>query len=369
MTTLDTRALNRARLHRQWLTEPRRATVHEAMEHLVGLQAQQGDPPYYQLWTRLAGFRTDELSDALCDRSAVRVVLMRGTIHLVTAADALRLRPVVQPYLSQTLFNGGEHGKLIVGVDVEALAAEGRRLLAEAPLSAEDLAAALEQRFDGYPGMSLVYGLRGLLPLIQTPPRGVWGQGGGLTYASTGQWLDSEDQLDPEAALDQTIPRYLAAYGPATVQDFQAWSSRTRTAAAFERLRDRLVVHHDTAGRELFDLPGAATPDADLPLEPLLLGGFDNILLSHKDREFILSKAAQKRVFTQNGIVKGTILVDGFVAGSWKPTLRKQIARIDVEPFTALTKRQREQLEQRALRLLDFAAPNAETRTVDFAAA
>lgn len=369
MKTLDARALNRARLHRQWLTERRDATPLQAMEHLVGMQAQLGDPPYYQLWTRLKDFRTEDLSRALHDRSAVRVVLMRGTIHLVAAADALRLRPVVQPYLSQTLFSGGEHGKQIVGVDVGALVAEGRRLLADKPQSADDLAAALQERFGDYPGPSLVYGLRGAMPLIQTPPRGVWGQGGGLTYASTGQWLDSDCELDPETALDEAIPRYLAAYGPATIQDFQTWSSRTRTAAAFERLRDRLVVHRDDNGRELFDVPGAETPDGRQPLEPLLLGAFDNILLSHKEREFIISKAAQQRVFTQNGIIKGTILIDGFVAGSWRPTLKKKSARVDIEAFSTLTARQREQLEHRALRLLDFAAPDADDRTVEFTGA
>lgn len=367
MTTLDNRALNRARLHRQWLTEPRDTTALAAMEHLVGMQAQLGDPPYYQLWSRLRDFRTDDLSAALDDRTAVRVALMRGTIHLVTAADALRLRPLVQPYLTATMFNGSVSGKRIVGVDADELAAEGQRLLAEGPLHVDDLGAGLAKRFDGFAATDLAYGLRCLLPLIQTPPRGVWGKGGGLTYASTRQWLGAEPELDPDAALVAAIPRYLAAYGPASIQDFQTWSSRTRTAAAFERLRDQLVVHHDTTGRELFDLPGRALPDPDRPLEPMLLGSFDNILLSHRDREFIISKDAQKRVFTHNGIVKGTILLDGFVAGSWKPALRKKTARIDVEPFTALSKRQRERLEHTALELLDFAAPGVEDRTVDFA--
>lgn len=369
MTTLDDRALNRARLHRQWLTEPRAATVSDAMEHLVGMQAQQGDPPYYQLWSRLRDFRIDDLSAALHDRVAVRVVLMRGTIHLVTARDALLLRPVVQPYLTQTIFNGSQSGRRLVGIDPDALVAEGRRLLAEAPLSADDLGAGLAERFPGFAGNDLAYGLRGLLPLIQVPPRGVWGLSGGLTYASTRQWLGAEPEPDPEAALDAAIPRYLAAYGPASIQDFQAWSGRTRAAAGFERLRDRLIVHHDRHGRQLFDLPELDLPDPDTAVVPTLLGAFDNILLSHQDRGFILGDVPVKRVITQNGLVNGTVLIDGFVGGTWKPTLKKKSARVDIAAFAPLTTTDRDHLESEARRLLDLVAPGVDDRTVAFAAA
>ncbi|ADD45093.1 winged helix DNA-binding domain-containing protein [Stackebrandtia nassauensis] len=366
MKTFDDRALNRARLHRQWLTERRDATPLETMEHLVGMQGQLGDPPYFQLWSRLNDFTTDDLSTLLEDRRAVRVVLMRGTIHLVSARDALTLRTLVQPYLSKTVFNGSEYGKRIQGVDPEALVEAGRRLLADKPLHVDELGAGLAEQFDGYAGGDLAYGLRGLMPLIQTPPRGVWGQGGGLTYASTGQWLGADPDTDWDAALDAAIPRYLAAYGPATIQDFQTWSSLTRTAPAFARLRDRLIVHRDAAGRELYDLPDIELPDLDGPLKPLLLGGFDNILLSHREREFVISKPAQKKVFRQNAMMKGTILIDGLVVGTWFTTLKKKTALLTFEPFESLSAKNRRYLEGEGERLLDFAAGTAETRTVEF---
>ncbi|MGH8875753.1 MAG: winged helix DNA-binding domain-containing protein [Stackebrandtia sp.] len=364
MSTIDRRTLNRTRLRRQWLTEPREATPVRAMEHLVGLQAQLGDPPYYQLWSRLANFTVDDLSASLLDKSAVRVALMRGTIHLVSARDCLALRPVLQASMDKTLFNGSQYGKRVTGVDLADLIAEGRRLLAAAPLSNDVLASGLAERFPGYAGTDLAYVLRCAMPLIQVPPRGVWGEGGALTYASTSQWLGAEPAATPD--VDDVIRRYLAAFGPATIQDFQVWAGLTQTKPAFERLRDRLVVHHDADGRELFDLPELELADPDEPLAPVVLGPFDNILLSHRDREFVISKAAQKRVFTQNGIVKGTILIDGFVAASWKPVLKKKSARIEIEPFETLNSKVRQSIASRARRLLDFAAPDADSHAVEF---
>jgi hypothetical protein len=364
-TVLDARALGRALLHRQWLVERRAATPLDAVEHLVALQAQSGDAPYYQLWSRLTGFTTDDLSALLTDRRAVRVVLMRGTIHLVGARDALRLRAVVQPYLDKTLFSTTA-GRKLTGVDPAELADAARAALAAGPLPGDELGARLAVRWpEGEPN-DLAYLARSLLPLVQVPPRGVWGASGGLVYAHADQYLGAPSATDP--APDETVLRYLAAYGPASVADTQKWLSLTGLKAVFDRLRPRLVTYRDATGRELFDLVGTELPDPDVPVPPMLLGPFDNVLLAHADRTRIIDKADERRVFTANGIVRGTLLLDGRVAGVWQPELKRTSAAVDLRPFAPLSGRDRDRLAAAAEDLLAFAAPGAEKTEVRFGA-
>src|SRR5215204_6930082 len=96
---LSRRALNRATLERQLLLDRSSMAPAAAVTHLVGLQAQNPLDPYLALWSRLDAFDPDAVGSRLLDRSLVRIVVMRGTIHLVTADDALVLRPLSPPVL------------------------------------------------------------------------------------------------------------------------------------------------------------------------------------------------------------------------------------------------------------------------------
>src|ERR671912_1298893 len=138
---LSSRALNRATLERQMLLRRQRLSAEDAIEHLVGMQAQAPTPPYVGLWTRLEGFHPDELSRLILDRRAVRIALMRNTVHLVTARDCLRLRPLMQPVLDRGLYTNRAHRAGIEGVNIEALVSAGRTLLEERPRTAKELGA------------------------------------------------------------------------------------------------------------------------------------------------------------------------------------------------------------------------------------
>ena len=163
---LSLRALNRALLGRQLLLRPvpmpedgarngpaRAERVIETIEHLVGLQAQAPFPPYYGLWSRLAGFRPDDLARLLLSRQVVRIALMRGTIHLVSARDCLLLRPLVQPAVDRGL--SLLLSRQLAGLDTTALAAAGRALVEERPLTFSELGAALSQQWPEHPPAAL----------------------------------------------------------------------------------------------------------------------------------------------------------------------------------------------------------------------
>jgi hypothetical protein len=367
---LSQRALNRALLARQMLLAPaplppgadRGQRVVEIVEHLAGLQAQAPFPPYYGLWCRLAGFRPEDLAKLLVNRQVVRIALMRGTIHLVSARDCLLLRPLVQPVFDRAL--ASLFGKDFAGAGMAALASAGRALVEAEPRTFSELGTLLSGRWPGHSPGSLAQGVRALVPLVQVPPRAVWGAAGQARHTSAEAWLGRP--LDPAPAAGAMVRRYLAAFGPATVADAQAWSGLTRLGEVFARLRPGLRTFRDERGRELFDLPDAPRPGPDVPAPVRLVAEFDNLVLSHADRTRIISDGGRQRMFTPNGIFPGTVLVDGFVAGMWRVARSKDAAAVTIELFGELPARDREAVEAEAVRLLEFAAPEGARREVRF---
>jgi hypothetical protein len=367
---LSSQALNRALLSRQGLLSPPphlagatpAGRVIEMVEHLVGLQAQAPFPPYYGLWSRLADFQPSDLATLITERKVVRLALMRGTIHLVSARDGLRLRPLVQPVMDRAL--KAVFGTRLADIDTRSLAAAGRALVEEEPRTFGELGALLSPQWPGHDPAALAQGVRALVPLVQVPPRAIWGAAGQARHTSAESWLGG--RTDGSASLDSLVERYLAAFGPASVRDVQAWSGLTRLQEVASRLRPRLRTFRDEHGTELLDLPEAPRPDPATPVPVRLTAEFDNLTLSHADRTRIISDRNRARLFTRNGVFPGIVLVNGFAAGMWRIARPRGAAVLTVEPFAPTQERDRGAITREALRLLDFAAPGAQARDVRF---
>jgi hypothetical protein len=359
---LSQRALNRALLARQMLLRRTQSSALTVIEHLVGLQAQAPDPPYFGLWSRMRHFRQDQLADLLTSRRAVRIAVLRGTVHLVSARDCAMLRPWVQPSMDRALRT--TWGQELRGLDLDALAAAGRELLDERPRPVSDLGQALGQRWPQHDPSVLVNALRALLPLVQVPPRGVWGAGGQTTYATAQSWLGCD--LDPEPSAADVVLRYLAAFGPATVKDIQAWSGQTRLRQVTEELRPQLLTFRDTDGNELLDVPEAPRPGPRTAAPVRFLAPYDNLLLGHADRTRVISDEHRRAIATKNAVMPGTILVDGFMRGTWKIDTDRTTATLLIQGLASLTKRHEAELEAEGSRLLDFAADPGLQHSVRF---
>ena len=363
--TLGPRALNRALLERQLLMRRSRLSALGAIDHLVGMQAQSPYSPYVGLWTRLEGFHPDELAQSIADRSAVRIALMRNTVHLVTARDCLRLRPLVQRVIERGLRASRSDRVNIEGMDIPALIATGRALLEEHPRTAKELGALLQERWPERDPAALARAIRHLVPLVQVPPRGLWRRSGPAAHTTAEAWLGRS--LDPHPSLDEMVVRYLGAFGPAAVKDIQTWSGLTRLGEVVERLRPRLVTFRDEHGRELFDLPDAPRPGPEPPAQPRFLPEFDNLILSHADRTRIIADDLRKLISSKNGMVPATVLVDGFVRGTWKTERSRGKATTVIEPFEPLARKDRDALCEEGERLAHFTRKGDEEFDIRFA--
>jgi hypothetical protein len=316
----------------------------EMVERLVGMQAQVPGDPYVGLWSRIEGFRPEELSAPIESRAAVRAQVMRSTIHLVSARDCLALQPLAAPILART-FRSPFAGRM-GGATLRDVVAAGRALLAERPLTRAELAKLLAPRWPGAEPTALAHAVTFHLPLVQTTPRGLWGESGQARWALTEDWLG--EPLDHDARVDDYVLRYLRAFGPATTADIRTWSGLTGLAEVVKRLRPRLRALRDEAGRELLDVEDGLVPDPESPAPPRFLPEYDNVVLSHADRSRIVAHAGPGH----------PLLVDGFYTASW---------RLDGSTLTVTrVRREHDAIEDEGLRLLEFLAPGAPAPRVEF---
>jgi hypothetical protein len=356
MAVLTDRALNRALLHRQLLLRRVEMSPAQAIEHLVGLQAQLPQAPYVALWSRLDGFDPAELSALISGRDAVRIALMRATVHLVSARDCLALRPVLQPVLTRTLNSSSPWGRQIAGVDAEALLSTGQALLVQQPRTLSELGAALQQRWPDYDAQSLAYGVHYQVPLVQIPPRGLWGSSGKAVLSTAPAWLGRE--LDGDTSPDALVLRYLAAFGPASVADIRNWSGLTGLREVVERLRPQLRAFADERGRELFDVADGPLPDPDVPVSPRFLPEYDNFFLGHDDRSRIGEDGDRVRM-SRSTIGAQPVLIDGFIRGAWRITAQRRAAVLRIAPTRKLSKADAAAVEAEGAALLEFMAANS----------
>jgi hypothetical protein len=360
--TLDD--LNRATLARQLLLErKKRLAVPKAVSQLLALQAQLARPPFIGLWSRLDGFTREMLVAALRGRTIVRATMMRGTLHLVTTADYVALRACLQPGLEaglQTLL-----GDRLTGTDM-ARVAERASAFFESPHSFDDARRHLIAQFPKGDERAMGYAVRLRLPLVQVPTDAAWAFPGQADFVSAQAWIGR--MPEPGCRLDVLVQRYLAAYGPATIKDAQAWLGVPGVAEAIARLRPALRVFAGPKKAELFDLPAAPRPGGDVRAPVRFLPDYDSVLIARAD-ERLLSAAHRRAVFLPGLRVLATFLVNGRVAGTWTTERTKAVATLSLSAFAPVSRAVRGELEEEGEALARFIEPDARSLAVKIAEA
>lgn len=347
--TLTRLELNRATLARQHLLIRHAGNVEDEVAHLVGLQAQNPHDPYYALHSRLEGFDPGYLATEVEGKQMVRGGFMRGTIHLFSADDFFRVHPVTADVMRR-VFNSTQFAKDCTGLDIEKLLARGRELLEEQPMTRAGIASRLVDEYPDRVAASLAHAITYLSPLVQVPPRGVWGKTGPAAWGYAPSFLGRP--YSAGQPVTELVIRYLAAFGPAAVKDMRVWAGLTGLREVFESLRPDLVTFRDESGAELFDLPEAPRPDPDTPAPPRLLPEYDNLLLGHSDRSRFFGDQGP----TPPGWV-GNVLVDGVYAGHWK----QGKDRIDVK-LAANARIDTDAVEEETSRMAEMIWPGTDAR-------
>ena len=339
------------------LLEREKLGVVKAVERLAGIQAQEPKPPFIGLWTRVEGFEAEDVRKALQSGKLVRAMAMRATLHLMSAKDYRALRPALDPVMTQAMT--GALKSRSDGLDLDKVLPAARKLLKEQPRGFKELRALLAVQFPEANDRALGYSVRTQLPLAMVPSDDRWGFPRTADFALV-------DGLGAKVKPDKLVLSYLAAFGPAAAADFGAWSGLRGNKEVLERLRPKLRVFADDGGRELFDLPDAPRPDAEVPAPPRFLPEFDSLLLAHDDRSRVLAEKHRGKLTTKNLRVRATFLHDGFVRGSWSVGSAKSTATLVLKPWEKLTKQAKSELAVEGEALLRFAEPDATARDVRF---
>jgi len=353
--------LNRTLLARQLLLERSDTRPLDAVAHLVGMQSQVPLDPYVGLWSRLRDFDPDALGRAILERRAVRMTLLRVTLHLVTSDQALRFRPALQKALERA-FASSAFARELGGLDLAPVLERGVELLDREPLTTAQLRARLGEEWPDHDGNALAYAVRYLVPLVQIPPRGVWGKTLQPTMTTLAAWLEGVPAR--AGTTDELVLAYLRAFGPATAADIRAWSWLADVRSAVEALRGRLRTYRDERGRVLYDVEDGVFADPSTPAPVRFLPQFDNVFLSHADRGRIMGEVVWDHSFMHHG----AFLADGFLAGRWKLTRTKAEASLAVDIRANVRAAQRRRIRDEAEGLLAFLASDASARRLELSA-
>jgi hypothetical protein len=349
---LTARQLNRATLARQLLLRRRRIEVVDAVHAVAALQAQSPAGPYLGLWNRVSSFDAADLDRAYAEHQVVKASLMRMTRHTVTAEDY----PAFHVAMVEDLRRGrlGDPRFTVGGVSIDeadALMPHVIAFAADARTKAE-LEAMIAERAGTDAGKPVWWAYRYLTPIVHAPTGGPWSFGDRPSYLAA--------RVEPfvgerAAAIAVLIRRYLEAFGPASATDIGMFTMLPQPPikAGLALLADELVKYEGPDGKPLLDVPDGQWPPEDSPARPRLLPMWDNVLTAYRDRSRVVPEAYRRVIGKNNGDTLPSVLVDGYVAGVWRPAPDAN-GGIEVTAFHRLDAATWDQLESEARSLVSF---------------
>lgn len=314
---LTARQLNRTTLHRQLLLQREALGTLDGVRRIVAIQAQEPASPYLALWSRLAGFDPAELDTAFADGSVVKAPLLRVTLHAVAADDYPAFHAAMQSSLRTSRLADGRFADSDLAPDQMAALQDHLTSALTRPHTAAEIETLLAAHH-GAPVPRAWWALRTYAPLRRAPTGGPWAFGARQSFIAAPA---AAQPASPESSVAWLVRRCLEGFGPATVADVAQFTRLARSVirAALEALGDDVEIHEGPDGATLYDVPGGAIAEDAAPAPPRLLPMWDSVLMAYADRSRVIPEAYRRTVIRTNGDVIPTLLVDGLVAGVWRP--------------------------------------------------
>lgn len=339
--TYTARQLNRATLDRQMLLKRESVDLLTAVAEVVAIQAQEPCSPYIALWNRMRGFDPADLDEAFTSGVIRKATLMRITLHAVTVADHEVFHHAMLPALRASRLNDKRFRAM--GLTVERADEVLRHMLefATQPRTKPELEALLHSHVGDVGEPGLWWAIASFAPLVRVPTGGPWAYGPKLSFQTVP--IEPRERM---AALAELLRRYLTGFGPATVLDMNQFTMLPRTS-----IREALELLDLVRDGDYFDVPNRTIPDEHTPAPPRLMAMWDSTLLAYADRSRIIPEQYRKVVIRNNGDTLPTLLVDGYVAGVWRP---HEDGGIEATAFQALSEDQWAGLAEEATALRKF---------------
>lgn len=311
------RELVRARLATQRLTGAPFATVAAAVAWFGAVQAQDYRAALWGIGQRVRGATEADVERAIAARAIVRTWPMRGTLHLLAAADVHWITRMLAPRVIAR--SARRHREL--GLDARTFArARGvlERALAGGNVMTRDELYALLARNRIAPA-----GQRGIHVLSMLAMQGVLclgpHRGRQPTFTLLDEWIAPPPARDRDAALGELARRYFTSHGPATLADFAWWTGLPLGDAR----RAHALARPDLEELTVDGQPCAWVPSRRRAAGPAvhLLPPYDEYTVAYRDRGAILDPA--HAAHTGNGIFSPVIAIAGQIAGTWTRELRR----------------------------------------------
>lgn len=344
--TLTRRELTAALAARQMLLERQPLDPVEAIRRLTPLQGQEPRAPYISLAARLDGFTRDALEVAIQARQVVKTTVMRTTLHLVAEDEYPAYAQLARQGRLRTWRKKYPH------LDADGVGAELHAWLREPRSNGE-----IEARVRTYGGVpdtpyAAIFFARTLVPLVQLPPAGSWGDRRRPRFVADPRPLPS-----PVEAATLAVTRYLGAFGPASRRDIASWAGVPQRDFAEALDRIETASFRDEKGVELLDLPGQPLPPASARLPVRFLSRWDQAMLAHADRDRIMSPEVQALNLGLAG--DQTVTVDGRIVASWLWRASRGGLLVEITPHVDLGRMARDRIRAEGRRVARWLDPEA----------
>jgi hypothetical protein len=350
--------MNRHRLYNQQIAGSRFTEPLGLVSWLGGLQAQDYAQGKWAVGSRVPGLTDVQVEQALADGTLVRTWPMRGTLHLVAAADVRWLLTLLAPRLIKANATRYRQLELDAPTLLASLQVLVRCLAGGKQLTRPELTTAFNQAGIDVSGQRLAHLLHhaALNQVICLGPR----RHKEFTFTLLDEWVPAGKVLTRDEALAELAQRYFYSRGPATLADFGWWSGLTAAEArqALDLIKPGL--HPQTLNGQLYWWPpqggaAAAEPETDASPAAYLLAGFEEYILGYKDRSASLDNQHTQQVATRGGIFYPVMVLHGRVVGTWKRTFKKEAVLVETRPLEPLTEADEQAFTAAAHRYAQFA--------------